>query len=340
MSWRVAPVAAAGDWEGPWDALNAALYRAHPLFDSRFTAALLACFGTGDERLAVRDGGTNGMVLLLPCRRGVYRTFLPSQLQAAPLLVAEAAALPSLLGALGRGALAIDLLCQDTAYTPLDEGRADPTLARSRHALTMNIALDGDFDRYWGERSANLRRNLRHYHNRLAAAGHEERLIRIDTPDELPAAVARYGAVEARGWKGKAGTAITASNRQGAFYARMLAEFARTGQACAYEYWLDDRLAASRLLISNDEIIVILKTTYDEELAALAPGRVLLHRILQHEFTASPGKRVELYTNATADQLRWATATRAIDHVTLYRNALIARGHGWWQRQRERLAPA
>jgi hypothetical protein len=64
---------------------------------------------------------------------------------------------------------------------------------------------------------------------------------------------------------------------------------------------------------------VILKTAYDESIARFAPGRLLLHEVLNHAFQEKRNKRVEFYTNATQDQLAWATGQRVISHVTCFR---------------------
>ena len=48
---------------------------------------------------------------------------------------------------------------------------------------------------------------------------------------------------------------------------------------------------------------LILKTTYDETLQAYAPGRLLLHEVIRRAFVLWPGRSLEFYTNANADQL-------------------------------------
>ena len=94
------------------------------------------------------------------------------------------------------------------------------------------------------------------------------------------------------------------------------------------------------------EHLVILKTTYDERLSKYAPGRVLLKRLLEQHSSACPTGNVEFYTNATRDQLSWATDSRAIRHIRLFRNAsatlglmalrMTAHGPPWQGRDHQR----
>lgn len=73
-------------------------------------------------------------------------------------------------------------------------------------------------------------------------------------------------------------------------------------------------------------MLLMLKTTYDETLKELAVGRVLLYKLLEQEFSQQQIRRIEFYTNATPDQLEWATESRVIEHVTMYRSSLYANG--------------
>ncbi|MCL2636112.1 MAG: GNAT family N-acetyltransferase, partial [Betaproteobacteria bacterium] len=131
--------------------------------------------------------------------------------------------------------------------------------------------------------------------------------------------VGRFGELESAGWKGKAGTAVAIDNVQGRFYAEVMASFAATGQAEVLELSIGDRLAASRLLIGNERLLVFLKTAYDETLSRFAPGRLLLYRLLQRELAGQPQRVVEFYTNATRDQAEWATFGSAIQSIQLFR---------------------
>lgn len=329
MTWQILPISdGLGEWRDAWDNLNQRLYRGHPFSDSRFIDALLRHFGGSNERLCVHRSGENvdGMIILYPRRPGVWTQFVPSQVQAAPVLIENVEHLNSLFQALSPWAGILEFLCQDPEFVPRAFISSDAGVVRTEnHALTMNVELSGSFDIYWKSRSKNLIKNIRRYRQRATESFTQTDMRILDVPEAMHDAVARYGTLESAGWKGAEGTAIHIDNAQGRFYAEIIARFAETGQAQVVEYWLDDQLAASRLVISCDDIAIILKTTYDEALSKFAPGRLLLHAYLEHAFAEKRNKAVEFYTNATQDQLAWATGQRHIRHVMYFRATPLAR---------------
>jgi len=323
--WEVKPLdGTLGQYATDWEALNQRLFGSNALLGSNFTDLLLAHFSSGKQYLCIlrEHGLISGMCILMPRRPGVWTTFLPSQAQIGPTLLPDAAHLGSLFNALPGFVVQLDMLCNDAAFGDLSSGASAPSVAID-HALTMNIQLQGSFDTYWESRSKQLRKNFRRWEKRLADDGIRPEFRIIEHPAEVTSAVERYGALEARGWKGRIGTALDADTQQ-SFYAKLLARCAVRGDATVFEMWFGDVLAASRLMIASPRMVVILKTTYDESLQPYAPGRLLLRQVIHHGFENWHGKSLEFYTNATADQLSWATGRRSIRHVTHYRNAWIA----------------
>jgi len=328
MTWQILQISGGlGEWRDAWDNMNQRLYRGHPFSDSRFVDALLRHFGTGNERLCIHRSGENvdGMILLYPRRPGIWSQFVPSQVQAAPVLIENDEHLKALFQALPPWAGILEFLCQDPHFAPnaFDSGEAG-AVRTEKHALTMNVELTGPFETYWKSRSKNLLKNIRRYRQRVADSFVQTDIRILSVPDAMHEAVARYGMLESAGWKGAEETAIHIDNAQGRFYAEIMTRFAETGQAQVVEYWLDSQLAASRLVVSCTDIAIILKTTYDEALSKFAPGRLLLHDYLQHAFAEKRNKAVEFYTNATQDQLAWATGQRHIRHVMYFRAVLLA----------------
>jgi hypothetical protein len=302
-----------------WDELNRQLFSSHPLFDSRFVNLLLQYFGTGKERLLrLSDGDIPcGMTIIQPTNFGGWQSFLPSQLQASALLFKRGCAANDILSTMPLSATRLDLLSVDPLYSTLDYS-LDSENFSIRHALTMSIELAGTFDDYWFSRSKGLRDNLARYQRRLERDGFDLSFRCYEAPDDMKDAVARYSQLETRGWKGDLGTAVSEKNGQQLFYADVLMAFAITGQAFVMELWIGDQLGASRLFIKNDQMIVCLKTTFDEELKAYSLGRILLKMAINELYSRVPGGYIEFYTDATADQLSWATHHRFIEHKTLY----------------------
>jgi hypothetical protein len=350
MKWRILPAQDVFVEFAPTsDKLNANLFRRHPLFDSRFVAPLLAHFGDAAVRLAVLDGdgGPEGMLLLQPGRRGVWRLFLPSQAQVAPLLLPPEryAATVRLFAALPGRPFMLEWLCQDEQYTPCPT--CDGCHRSHDHALTTAICLDRPFDTYWAERPKSVRQNISRHRRRITQDGLTPRLVVHESPATLAEGLRAYGLMESRGWKSAAGTAIHPDNAQGRFYDDVLQGFARSREGRIYELHVGERHLASRVAIHNGRMLVMLKTTYDESAADLAPGWLLLHEVLAREFARAEFEVIEFYTNATPEQLRWATRRRSIRHVTRYASPAHRVGvdvlrsiRGWLFRQRPGCRPA
>lgn len=324
-----------GAWAMAWDHLNRRLNGGHPLLDSRFVDALLTHFGAGDEYLcAHRNGqGVDGLCLLRRKGPGRWESFLPDQAPLGPLLLADAAMLGTLVRDLPGSCLALDLLCVDPRFSP-DAAAWPGPLRQSGHALTIDVDFSTGAAAYWAARPKKLIGNLNRYRRRAEAAGWVPRLVHHTAPGDLSAALQRYGALESAGWKGRAGTAVAADNPQGRFYLDVLTRFAASGEAAVHEYRFGERLAASRLTIAGPAMIVALKTAYDESLAEYAPGRLLLRDLLDEAFARGQTGSFEFYTNATPDQLAWASGQRPIVHRTLYRNRALHRIHALFSRWR------
>jgi hypothetical protein len=335
MSWQSITLnRSLGVYRAAWDELNLRYYGGHPFLDSRFTETLLRHFGTNSEQLFIHRtrNAIDGLVILRARGRGVWQQFVPHQLQTSPLLIPDFKLIDSLFGALPLNAWSIELMNQDPEYFPPGLTEDASRCCVLPHALTMNISLKGDFDTYWDGRSRKLVHNIRRYARRIVEAYGTESLEVITEPGYMPIALARYGELESKGWKSTLGTAVHADNIQGRFYLDLMSRFAETGQAEVFEYKIGERLVASRLVINGGGLSVMLKTTYDEDFSSFAPGRLLLYELLKYEFGRQRHKLVEFYTNATRDQLAWATGQRVINHVTCFRWLWLASLYRIYQR--------
>lgn len=319
--WTVAPLARSlGEHGAAWDALNARRFGNSPLLTSRFINGLLHNFGGRDDFLCRLEqaGQVEAMCILRRKSALLWASFLPAQGQLAPTMIADPAMLPALLKSLPGPVAQLDLLGNDPAVGGVVAAAAPPT-RRLNHALTITIELDGTFEAYWANRSKQLRSNFKRYEKRLLAAGLAQRFVRITSAQEMGAAVDRYTVLEGGGWKGRNGTALGCVPAQERFFRELMVDAAAHGNALVHELWFDDTLAASRLMLTQENTQVILKTGYDERFAAFAPGRLLLREVVEHAFATLPGGVLEFYTDANADQLTWATAQRWIQHATVYR---------------------
>lgn len=315
-----------GRLRSKWDELNTQLYQSHPLFDSRFIAPLIKFFSGEKTFLAsyIGQDRIEGMTLVTPRRPGIWTSFLPSQQQVAPVLFTPEVYLriDELFSVLPGMSLSLEWLCQDPLYSPCFSTAPWTNIENSRHATTTSISLEGMFADYWSDRSKNLRRNVKRYFHRLENDNIVTKLNVVANQSSLADALAVYGNMESGGWKGQTGTAIHSNNLQGKFYLEVLKRFGSKNKALVYQLFFNDELAASRLCIANDFMLVILKTTYNENCSKYAPGWLLLRLMLEREFGRQQFKTIEFYTNASREQLGWATQSRRIEHVTIYRSEM------------------
>lgn len=321
-AWCVTRVARTlGEHAAAWDALNQRLFNNHPMLESRFVDNLLRNFGTGREYLCVleKHGQAEAMCLLVPKGFGVWETFLPSQAQVSPTLISKLESWKELMNSLPGFVARLDFLCIDSKFSDLSTG-GYATSNRMDHALTINISLASGFDSYWASRSKNLTKNIARYERRLEANNITKKFLCINDKNDIRSAVARYAELESKGWKASIGTAISGNNTQGIFYTDLMSQFADTEMSMVCELWLDDHLAASRLLIAGEEMVIILKTTYDESYSQYAPGRLLLRDVIKAMCIQHPNKTLEFYTDANPDQIAWATEQRWISHWSHHKN--------------------
>ncbi len=249
--------------------------------------------------------------------------FVPSQVQIAPLFVANDRMLAELVRAVSPVNLAIDLPCQDPYFTPIGADETSLPVVRKDHAHTICVKLDGTFDEFWKSRSRNLRSSVGRRRKKVEKDGVEISFVRRSSGKEMADAVRRFGEIESRSWKGEAGTAVHASNVQGRFYASVMERFAQKDKASIYELYFDDELVAVELGILSDHMVVLLKTTFDDKWSKYSPGRLLLYELLNEEFRLRRVPVVEFYTNADGNELSWASDGRWVFNATVFRSSAV-----------------
>lgn len=313
-----------------WDALNASGLDL-PFLSARAVGLALEIFGLGQEQLLVaRDDQdtVHAMLLLVADGRLRWRTFQPSQLPLGAWVARRGHSPSALCRSLLRGPLGMALVVSLTQVDPLLAPRAADD-ADTRHAdyiPTAWIDVQGSFDDYWSARGKNLRQNLRKQRNKLAADGRQTAMRVLQAPADMAGAVARYGQLEAAGWKADQGTAIHPSNEQGRFYTRLLENAAHANQARVYEYLMDDQTVAMNLCLFRSGTLVVLKTTYDESLPKnLSPAFLLREEELQQFFTGNDVKRIEYYGRVMEWHTKLTEHQRTLYHLTAYRWPMLKR---------------
>lgn len=342
MNWTLLPAAELAPRAVDWDAL-VSRYGDTPFLRSDFLLPALAEFGNGREMLALhRSGGgqLDAAALVRPAGRGMWETFQPSQLPLGAWVVAADASstelartlLPALPGlVLGLGLTQLDPRLNPR---PMDA----PTVRTLDYINTSYIDIEGPFDAYWEARGKNLRQNTRKQRNKVAADGTPITLETITDAAGVADALARYGTMEAAGWKAGGGTAIHPDNAQGRFYRRMLEGFCARGHGRIVLYRFGADVVAADLCIDNGPLVVVLKTAYDERLKSVSPSTLMR----QDEFAAWWGegrfKRIEFYGKTMEWHTRWTGHERGLYHANVYRWPWLKGLHE--QLQRRRSAPA
>ncbi|HEV7260826.1 MAG TPA: GNAT family N-acetyltransferase [Bosea sp. (in: a-proteobacteria)] len=121
-----------------------------------------------------------------------------------------------------------------------------------------------------------------------AVARHGAMTFRRRRGDAARQALSDFLALEAAGWKGKAGTAIARLPQASAYFDSLATHFAAADALQIDTLLLDDRPLAMGLLIESAGTRHFLKIAYDETEARHSPGRALTIAMLQADFAGTP----------------------------------------------------
>lgn len=121
-----------------------------------------------------------------------------------------------------------------------------------------------------------------------AVARHGAMSFRRRRGEAARVALPEFLALEAAGWKGKAGTAIARLPQALAYFDSLAAHFAAADALQIDTLLLDDRPLAMGLLVESAGTRHFLKIAYDETQARHSPGRALTIAMLQADFAGTP----------------------------------------------------
>jgi CelD/BcsL family acetyltransferase involved in cellulose biosynthesis len=323
-----------------WHQLHAAAWPT-PVLAFDFVTALVHAFARGDERIMTGylDDQVIAMGVLQRDASGRWLTFQPSQAPMGAWLHDPAFSLEPVLQSLLRALPGVALIIGLTQQDPLRCARPQntPRIATLDYVSTGAVLVNRPFDVYWEERDKELRRKLKRRLARLGEQGLVPRLETIRDAARVAEQVHAFGEMESAGWKAGLGTAIHASNAQGAFYRDLLTRFCRRGSGRIYRYVADSRVLGMTLCIEHEGTLASLKTTYDERLRACAPGVLMKWEMFRELFAEGGVRRIEFYGSIKEWQLKWIDGTRTLYHVNAYRSPLLRSAHalaGRWRRRR------
>jgi len=290
-------------WIPAWRVLGAQSLIRNPFYEAGYALAAQKAFGVGVRLLLVADRPpeVRGARLLAawPFRLSWRRWGLPLPLLmgwthgygpfGAPLLdgadpeaaLAALLAAPRALGLPPRLFLPnapadgsfVDLLAahgvRQAACWPHERGLLDVT---GRSVQARKTYLD--------HLSGKRRRKLRLARQRLEAVGPVALEI-LDAPAALDGALDDHVALEAAGWKGRAGTGLGQRPGEVAFLRAVLADLGAEGRVRVARLRRDDRILASAILPLTGPEAWVLKIAHDEADPEAAPGVQLVHRLTE-----------------------------------------------------------
>jgi hypothetical protein len=103
--------------------------------------------------------------------------------------------------------------------------------------------------------------------------------------------------VEAAGWKGKEGTAISCSKTLISFYTALIKRLSELGWLEWHILYTDDRAIAIHFAIKIGRSLILNKIGYDEEYNIYAPGNILLERTFKRAFESNDTDEINCLTD-------------------------------------------
>jgi CelD/BcsL family acetyltransferase involved in cellulose biosynthesis len=145
------------------------------------------------------------------------------------------------------------------------------------------VPIDGSWEQFCSGLSKDRRRSIRRRERRLRELG-ELQVIVEDGTERLDELLAEGFALEASGWKGAQGTAITSRPETHAFYTEIARWGASAGLLRLVFIRVDARPIAFNLCLEDDRVHYALKPGHSDEMARYGPGALLAYRMIERAF--------------------------------------------------------
>jgi CelD/BcsL family acetyltransferase involved in cellulose biosynthesis len=294
VEWR--PLAALGDIVDPWRALAARAVEPNAFYEPAFALAGAPVFGPDAHALLVWSRPPHKRLLgLFPVRvarrYGIGPRLLagwthPFAMLGTPLVERESseavitAWLDRVAGepTLPNIALLPTLPLEGPFSTALNRVLASRGVTHTDFGLHRRALLaPGDDRTHYLAQSmgAKHRKELPRRRRRLAELGAVAHEVAITEPD-VAAAFERFLELEARGWKGRSGTAAMSCDKRLRFFRQAMADLARDGKARIDLLRVDDRVIATSVALRSGDALFGWKMAYDEHYAKYSPGAQLM----------------------------------------------------------------
>ncbi len=342
LIWHFFPAIEFPNTSDRWQRLCDATVR-NPLLSSDFVGTALRHFGDGGEIICLAEGphGPLAGAVLVRKSWATWETFQPSQMPLGAWLQPVSAEIgdvaQSLLKSLPGPALLLSVTHIDSALY-----RRDPAANRCMTVdaiVTGRVEMAPDMETFMTTGSvrdnpkltAELMRRMR-----KAERTYGQIRTTVETEPEAAAEfVDAYAAIESKSWKAKGGSALQPGDEQTRFYADLMRQFGRRNAARMYTVWFGDQAVARQIAVTDGNMLVLLKTTYQPEFRGFGPGVIQMHQVVKYEYDSGrPCRLMELYGSFNDSQKLWVSSTRLIYHANFYRFGFLAGLHGRLRRLR------
>lgn len=165
---------------------------------------------------------------------------------------------------------------------------------------------------WWDGTSRHFRHELRRFRRHLEAElGGEPTLMRRTQPDSE--ALAQFYRLEAAGWKGKAGSAISCAPEIRGFYDEIARQAAAQGYFCLHSLERNGVMAAASFAVYSEDCYYPMKIAYDETLHRGAPGQILFNEILED---CAQRHIPQLFFGGDMDRFKTSWTSERLPHFT------------------------
>lgn len=171
--------------------------------------------------------------------------------------------------------------------------------------------------------SRKLRGNLRRRWKQLRQLG-QVRFERLSQGPSVRAALSEGLRLEAAGWKGRRGSAITQNASTLGFYTDLVQSAEKLGVLSLYRLRLDGRTIAFRLGVEHRGCYLLFKSAYDETLSRYSPGQLLMDAMLE-DCIERDLHELDLLGDNIAWKRHWTQHTRQQEWLYLFRPGATGR---------------
>lgn len=194
----------------------------------------------------------------------------------------------------------------------------------SDHSTNYLVKPAHTFSEYYNALDGKFRKNVNAAQRKALCRGSLS-LQHLATTDELDCFLSRGFALEASGWKGDQGTAITSSASTRMFYEGVARDFHRRGEFKAFLLENDDDDLAFLFCIAGFGVVRALKIGVNDGLRNLAPGMLITKEVLAYLHNAG-GIDIWDFCGGEARWKRdWGNVTEKLYRIDICNDSIMGR---------------